>query len=63
MSAMGRACADYEEKLLLKVDAAEEMFDALRSIRRAIIFAPDKSALGKAILATCNSAIAKAEGR
>lgn len=30
MSAMGRACADYEEKLLLKQEAAEEMYEALR---------------------------------
>lgn len=32
MRSMGRVCADYEEKLLLKQEAAELLYDALKAL-------------------------------
>lgn len=75
MRSMGRVCADYEEKLMLKVDAAEEMYEALKAQHDAIDtlfamliardheFSPSKSGRPWEALMLGVAAIAKAEGR
>jgi hypothetical protein len=57
MSAAGRDYAAYEEQLLLKQEAAEELYEALRDM------VSDHADLSPATLEFARAALRKAEGR
>lgn len=65
MRAMGRIDADYEEKLMLKQDAAEELYEALDE---AITYVAAMASFIKnepahaAFLDKCTHALARARG-